>query len=846
MINFTTGMEDSKCSKLENCGSGDFQYGFSNLLPFAYSRTNKELEKLNDGPLYDDLVVCGDKTKCGDEKQRCMKHTFLEVSWSGCVDQNVYFVHAHTHLIGEHKTGLDQIKPGGDKMEFNMGIADDSSFTMDFEKPAKFDTKVESISCLPKTNAIAKPITWKIINRDLEGKHLLVFHLLPKTATRTFKGRNFEGKPAKQKPKCDLFISFKRPAYEFLQVDPQTTTTSTTTTTPKPTARPKPQPTVKATPTPPEQQKTTQKVQEATATEGGSKAGIWIFVIFVVIAVIGGAVGFYFYRKNQKIKEEDEKESACSSWTGEVVEVGVAKHTKNESGVTLKGDSKPASDDLKYAVYKKLFPTVCNFTITKEHIKLHYEGEGCTVDLITDGRSMINFTTGMEDSKCSKLENCGSGDFQYGFSNLLPFAYSRTNKELEKLNDGPLYDDLVVCGDKTKCGDEKQRCMKHTFLEVSWSGCVDQNVYFVHAHTHLIGEHKTGLDQIKPGGDKMEFNMGIADDSSFTMDFEKPAKFDTKVESISCLPKTNAIAKPITWKIINRDLEGKHLLVFHLLPKTATRTFKGRNFEGKPAKQKPKCDLFISFKRPAYEFLQVDPQTTTTSTTTTTPKPTARPKPQPTVKATPTPPEQQKTTQKVQEATATEGGSKAGIWIFVIFVVIAVIGGAVGFYFYRKNQKIKEEDEKERASRSNIGDGKRIAEENMGRSKAKPPSLEESGWVFLSKGRRQRATRRRRTSFETVLKLSSILADSIRREFFRFSRVVRILLHPFKNFPKDSTPKKESTPKDPAQKEETTSKDSTLKKDPAPDKSDAVKSKQAGTTSDVPTDMVSEAKETDQ
>ena len=122
----------------------------------------------------------------------------------------------------------------------------------------------------------------------------------------------------------------------------------------------------------------------------------------------------------------------------------------------------------------------------------------------------------------------------------------------------------------------------------------------------------------------------------------------------------------------------------------------------------------------------------------------------------------------------------------------------------------------------------------------------QSGWVFLSKGRRQRATRRRRTSFETVLKLSSILADSIRREFFRFSRVVRILLHPFKNFPKDSTPKKESTPKDPAQKEETTSKDSTLKKDPAPDKSDAVKSKQAGTTSDVPTDMVSEAKETDQ
>jgi len=50
--------------------------------------------------------------------------------------------------------------------------------------------------------------------------------------------------------------------------------------------------------------------------------------------------------------------------------------------------------------------------------KLHYEGEGCTVELITDGRSAINFTTGMEDSKCSKLESCNTGDFRDGYSNL--------------------------------------------------------------------------------------------------------------------------------------------------------------------------------------------------------------------------------------------------------------------------------------------------------------------------------------------------------------------------------------------------------------------------------------------
>ncbi|CAK5030808.1 unnamed protein product [Meloidogyne enterolobii] len=229
--------------------------------------------------------------------------------------------------------------------------------------------------------------------------------------------------------------------------------------------------------------------------------------------------------------------------------------------------------------------------------KLLYEGEGCTVELITDGRSMINFTTGMEDSKCSKLEDCNTGDFRDGFSNLLPFAYSRTNKELEKLNESPLYDDLVVCGEKNKCEKENQKCMKHTFLEVSWSGCNEDNIYHVYAHTHLIGEAEKGLDQKRRGGDKMEFNLRIADDSSFTMDFEKPAKFDTKVESISCVPKENAIVRPEKWKIKKGvgDLEGKHLLVFHLLPKTATRTYKKNKFEGKPAKQKPKCDLFISF-----------------------------------------------------------------------------------------------------------------------------------------------------------------------------------------------------------------------------------------------------------
>ena len=51
-----------------------------------------------------------------------------------------------------------------------------------------------------------------------------------------------------------------------------------------------------------------------------------------------------------------------------VEEVGVAKHTKKGSDVTLKAVSKPAGEDLKYAEYKKLFPTVCNFLITKDNM----------------------------------------------------------------------------------------------------------------------------------------------------------------------------------------------------------------------------------------------------------------------------------------------------------------------------------------------------------------------------------------------------------------------------------------------------------------------------------------------
>uniref|UniRef100_A0A914MKF6 Uncharacterized protein n=1 Tax=Meloidogyne incognita TaxID=6306 RepID=A0A914MKF6_MELIC len=417
-----------------------------------------------------------------------------------------------------------------------------------------------------------------------------------------------------------------------------------------------------------------------------------------------------------------------------VEEVGVAKHTKDGNSVTLNPVSKPAGTNLKYAEYKKRFGKVCNFLITDDNIELLYEGRGCTVELITDERSMINFTTGIKNSKCENLQLCGSRDFQDGFSNLLPFAYSRSNVDLEKLNKGPLYVDENVCKGKNQCG--KDKCMKHTFLEVSWSRCIKDQFIYIYAHTHLIGEHKTGLDQKNQGGSEMKFKLGIASDSSFTMDFERPATFDTKIESISCLPRENAIARPEKWKIKNRDLEGKHLLVFHLLPQTASVKYSNNEYIGQLKSGKPSCDLFISFKKGPYEFLQVDPPTTTTSTTTTAPKPkpgTSPPlsPPLPPGKTNPTPAPQKVngTTTNVQGVQGTEGGSNAWIWIVVaIFAVIAVIGLYVaGSCCYRKHQKQKKEEKEEQLEKiywDNAGNDTEIAEQNIKRSVSDKPSLE--------------------------------------------------------------------------------------------------------------------------
>nr|CAD2193047.1 unnamed protein product [Meloidogyne enterolobii] len=572
-----------------------------------------------------------------------------------------------------------------------------------------------------------------------------------------------------------------------------------------------------------------------------------------------------------------------------VVEVGVAKHTLDGDSVTLNAVSKLAGKNLTYAEYKKHFPTVCNFFINETYMyvdffarfdkyaflifsELLYDGKGCTVELITEKRmDMIKLTTGVYLKKAGcKLDDFEKFDsiFQHGFSNLLPFAYSRNNKEIEKLKNGPIYE-----GDNCEKKEECKGCMKHTFLEVSWNRDGEE----ICAHTHLIGEATTGLDQKKTGVEA-EFNLEIRNTDSFRMEFDEYGKklFDTK--NIFCAPRGNAIPKPETWKIKKGvgDLEGKHLLVFHLLPQTASVRYKDGKHKGKLGEGRPKCDLFIRFyKSEGYVgFLQVDPQTTTTSTTTTATTTTTNPDAtSPPAEKTSTSRPQQETTTKAATTTttATKEGSKIWIWAIVFFVVFSVClliaaGAYRGYIIYEDQQKKKQEAEKQEAEDQlqrtywlNAGDDDAIEDQNNKRVTADMPKLEDQFvneiYDRMKKEDSENAAMNKKMLFELYLpalrdkgfevvgtfnewkKKSGLIQEKgeTLKEFN--AKVQKAIVNQSKAAERKKTKgdklKKDKTPKDPASK-----------KDSAPDKSDAAKSKQAGTTSDIPTDMMSEAKGT--
>lgn len=118
--------------------------------------------------------------------------------------------------VGEVEPGLSQSVTDG-KTEFELRISG-SEFNMNFEEDAPFNPQKNR--CAPKQDHIVKPETWRIKNGELKDKHLLVFHLLPKTATREYtkEGKISKEQPPEEAPKCKLFIRFVSFTLFFLKL----------------------------------------------------------------------------------------------------------------------------------------------------------------------------------------------------------------------------------------------------------------------------------------------------------------------------------------------------------------------------------------------------------------------------------------------------------------------------------------------------------------------------------------------------------------------------------------------------------------------------------------------------
>uniref|UniRef100_A0A1I8AZI0 DOMON domain-containing protein n=1 Tax=Meloidogyne hapla TaxID=6305 RepID=A0A1I8AZI0_MELHA len=284
-------------------------------MPFVYSKNNKDIEELNKGPINVSDAPCNKKV-C--KVTGCMPWTFLEISWSKTVD-DVLDVYAYTHLVGDVEQGKklsDRLVD--DEMTFEMEIEGGSGFTMDFGGKESFNASKNAV-CVRKNNSIVEPETWTITNADLKGERLLVYSLLPLSASFVFDGNKLTSKKPPVGPHCDLFVQFNRTDYDLLFVPlpppstPAPTTTTkipstraetslqTTTISPCPTASTTPMAAVKTTKCP------------STETKSGSPVLLILFILVLFGCVITNGIWFYLYKKGKDDKEKQEEEKKAKS-----------------------------------------------------------------------------------------------------------------------------------------------------------------------------------------------------------------------------------------------------------------------------------------------------------------------------------------------------------------------------------------------------------------------------------------------------------------------------------------------------------------------------------------------------
>uniref|UniRef100_A0A914L0X4 Uncharacterized protein n=1 Tax=Meloidogyne incognita TaxID=6306 RepID=A0A914L0X4_MELIC len=259
--------------------------------------------------------------------------------------------------------------------------------------------------------------------------------------------------------------------------------------------------------------------------------------------------------------------------------VGVANHKKIGYEVTLVNYTIELKEtNFNSDEYRKRFPNACDVKIDNKTIT----------------------TTSLD------------AQWQDSFNNIMPFVYGKSNKVVERLSHGPIYDYKEKCNKQT-CG----LCMPWTTLEISWSKSGGD----VYAYTHLVGEVELG--------EKLRITQGGNEEVTFDMEVEGLGKFKMGPDSfkasknVLCVLENNPIVQPETWTIANENFKNERLLVFSMLPVSASvGTHDGTKFAGTPPSG-PNCDHFVQFDRNNYEllFVSLPPSTTTTKTTTTsTPK----------------------------------------------------------------------------------------------------------------------------------------------------------------------------------------------------------------------------------
>nr|CAD2142949.1 unnamed protein product [Meloidogyne enterolobii] len=319
------------------------------------------------------------------------------------------------------------------------------------------------------------------------------------------------------------------------------------------------------------------------------------------------------------------------------VQVGSGNYTLKDEKVTLSDEFRIYG--LDGIVPEHLYPN-CSVKIYNDTIFLKYNEtskEVCTVDLLTK-RDDIEFTTSLGLCNDKKIEEDLKGP------NILPFAYSLNNKEVNEIKNGPLYGRNAVCPDEKACKSFKSEnwteiptpdCMPWTALEIEWRWKLEVESQVesdtLVAKIYLIGEMAGYVTHfsIEDFKEKVSFTVKInktggVDSGGLVIDGISNNTTNQQNPRFQCI-NASLIIKPKAWKIdgnVKDEIKVKKLMTFHLLPRSASRARGELGLTGKLPDFTPNhCrNMSIAFKRPDYELLEkvskvVEANSSTTTTT---------------------------------------------------------------------------------------------------------------------------------------------------------------------------------------------------------------------------------------